>query len=94
MPHPINHQWLQTKNETLKEQTQHLESLLASSRLEISRLTSALKDTTTSLETRAQEVVELRRTIDSETQQKAEYSQVIADYHNLDQAIKGPSSLV
>ncbi|KAH7868741.1 uncharacterized protein C8R40DRAFT_1177474 [Lentinula edodes] len=93
MPRPINHQRLQTENEKLKEQTQHLESLLASSRLEISRLTSALKDTTTSLETRAQEVVELRRTIDSETQQKAEYSQVIADYHNLDQAIKGPSSL-
>lgn len=85
---------MQTENEKLKEQIQHLESLLASSRLENSRLTTALKDTTTSLQTRSQEVVELRMTIDSETQQKAEYSQVIADYHNLDQAIKGPPSLV
>ncbi|KAJ3814325.1 hypothetical protein F5876DRAFT_73079 [Lentinula aff. lateritia] len=78
------------ENERLAARVHLLESQLASSRQENATLTSALRDTSISLEARQGELDQLRESVSSAAQQQELYDRLLDQVQTLKRALPGP----
>ncbi|KAJ3924812.1 MAG: hypothetical protein NXY57DRAFT_968975, partial [Lentinula lateritia] len=78
------------ENERLITQVRLLELQLASSRQENSTLTSALRDTSTSLEARQGELDQLRASVALSSQRQEEYERLMDQFQALQRLLPGP----
>ncbi|KAJ4470539.1 hypothetical protein C8R41DRAFT_924864 [Lentinula lateritia] len=79
------------ENQRLAARVRLLESQLADSQRENSSLTSALRDTSHALESRQQEVEQLRSSSQEFLQHQEGYRRIVDQFNTLDRALSGPS---
>ncbi|KAJ3911934.1 hypothetical protein F5877DRAFT_72799 [Lentinula edodes] len=82
------------ENQRLAARVRLLESQLSDSQRENSSLTSALRDTSHALESRQQEVEQLRSSSHEVHEQQVEYRRVLDQFRALDEALPGPPDRV
>ncbi|KAJ3856000.1 hypothetical protein EV368DRAFT_62046 [Lentinula lateritia] len=90
VPRILSQHPYRVENEHLAACVRLLESQLASSRQENATLTSALRDTSVSLEARQGELDQLRESISSAAQQQELYDRLLDQVQTLEHALLGP----
>ncbi|KAJ3858716.1 hypothetical protein EV359DRAFT_87314 [Lentinula novae-zelandiae] len=90
VPRILSQHPYRVENERLAARVRLLESQLASSRQENATLTSALRDTSVSLEARQGELDQLRESISSAARQQELYDRLLDQAETLKRALPGP----
>ncbi|KAJ3897594.1 hypothetical protein F5879DRAFT_995800 [Lentinula edodes] len=90
VPRILSQHPYRVENERLAARVRLLESQLASSRQENATLTSALRDTSVSLEARQGELDQLRESVSSAAQQQELYDRLLDQVETLKRALPGP----
>ncbi|KAJ3847430.1 hypothetical protein EV368DRAFT_87755 [Lentinula lateritia] len=90
IPHVLSQHLYRVENECLAAHVRLLESQLASSRQENHTLTSALCDTSISLEARQAELDQLRESVSSAAQQQELHDCLLDQVQTLERALPGP----
>ncbi|KAJ3858576.1 hypothetical protein EV359DRAFT_87520 [Lentinula novae-zelandiae] len=90
VPRILSQHLYRVENERLATLVRLLESRLASSRQENATLTSALRDTSVSLEARQGELDQLRESVSSAAQQQELYDRLLDQVQMLERALPGP----
>ncbi|GAW07390.1 hypothetical protein LENED_009378 [Lentinula edodes] len=90
VPHILSQHPYRVENEHLAARVHLLESQLASSRQENATLTSALRDTSVSLEACQGELDQLRESVSSAAQQQELYDRLLDQVQTLERALPGP----
>ncbi|KAJ3925039.1 MAG: hypothetical protein NXY57DRAFT_1075589, partial [Lentinula lateritia] len=90
VPRILSQHPYRVENERLAACIHLLESQLASSRQENATLTSALRDTSVSLEARQGELDQLRESVSSAAQQQELYDRLLDQVQTLERALPGP----
>ncbi|KAJ3897583.1 hypothetical protein F5879DRAFT_995824 [Lentinula edodes] len=90
VPRILSQHPYRVENERLAARVRLLESQLASSRQENATLTSALHDTSVSLEARQGELDQLRESVSSAAQQQELYDRLLDQVETLKRALPGP----
>ncbi|KAJ3804089.1 hypothetical protein F5876DRAFT_70920, partial [Lentinula aff. lateritia] len=90
VPRILSQHPYRVENERLAARIRLLESQLASSRQENATLTSALRDTSISLEARQGELDQLRESVSFAAQQQELYNRLLDQVQTLERALPGP----
>ncbi|KAJ3926254.1 MAG: hypothetical protein NXY57DRAFT_1043427 [Lentinula lateritia] len=90
VPHILSQHPYRVENECLAARVHLLESQLASSRQENATLTSALRDTSVSLEAHQGKLDQLRESVSSAAQQQELYNHLLDQVQTLEHALPGP----
>ncbi|KAJ3925166.1 MAG: hypothetical protein NXY57DRAFT_968259 [Lentinula lateritia] len=83
---------LRVENERLKAEVEELRTLLAQSRGEVSTLTSLLRDTSSSLDLRSQELEASRRSLEEVARDRVEYQRVLSQFQAIETELPEPAS--
>lgn len=105
---PIQHSWeplrpysrsqassaLRVDNDRLKTEVEELQTLLAQSRGQVSTLTSLLRDTSSSLDLRSQELEASCQSLEEVARDRAEYQRVLSQFRAIEAELPEPASEV
>ncbi|KAJ3924309.1 MAG: hypothetical protein NXY57DRAFT_1091055, partial [Lentinula lateritia] len=83
---------LRVENDRLKAEVEELRTLLAQSRGEVSTLTSLLRDTSSSLDLRNQELEASRRSLEEVARDRVEYQRVLSQFQAIETELPEPAS--
>lgn len=83
---------LRVENDRLKMEVEELRALLTQSRGQVSTLTALLRDTSSSLDLRSQELESSRRSLEEVAADRAEYQRVLSQFQALEAELPEPSS--
>ncbi|KAJ3804960.1 hypothetical protein F5876DRAFT_82368 [Lentinula aff. lateritia] len=83
---------LRVDNDRLKTEVEELRTLLAQSRGQVSTLTSLLRDTSSSLDLRSQELEASRRSLEEVARDRAEYQRVLSQFRAIKAELPEPPS--
>ncbi|KAJ3848759.1 hypothetical protein EV368DRAFT_86254 [Lentinula lateritia] len=83
---------LKVDNDHLKTEVEELQTLLAQSRGQVSTLTSLLRDTSSSLGLRSQELEASRRSLEEVARDRAEYQRVLSQFRAIEAELPEPPS--
>ncbi|KAJ3896993.1 hypothetical protein F5879DRAFT_928163, partial [Lentinula edodes] len=93
-PYPHSHasSALRVENDRLKTEVEELRTLLAQSRGQVSTLTSLLRDTSSSLDLRSQELEASRRSLEEVARDRVEYQRVLSQFQAIEAELPEPVS--
>ncbi|KAJ3911100.1 hypothetical protein F5877DRAFT_73443, partial [Lentinula edodes] len=83
---------LRVENDCLKTEVEELRTLLAQSRGQVSTLTSLLRDTSSSLDLRSQELEASRRSLEEVARDRVEYQRVLSQFQAIEAELPEPAS--
>ncbi|KAJ3803766.1 hypothetical protein F5876DRAFT_84495 [Lentinula aff. lateritia] len=83
---------LRMDNDRLKTEVEELRALLAQSRGQVSTLTSLLRDTSSSLDLRSQELEASRRSLEGVAKDRVEYQRVLSQFRAIEAELPEPPS--
>ncbi|KAJ3805432.1 hypothetical protein F5876DRAFT_81780 [Lentinula aff. lateritia] len=91
-PHSQASSALRVESNRLKTEVEELRTLLAQSHGQVSTLTSLLRDTSSSLDLRNQELEASRRSLEEVAEDRAEYQQVLSQFWAIEAELPEPPS--